>query len=144
MMELGATICTPRAPQCLLCPLNTFCKSRGATALNAQATRKRKAVSYAFARQNSSILLVRRPEDSSLMAGMWELPALDPSLVNGDQPLLRVRHSITNTDYCVAVFAIDPEQLVHSAQDARWATRRQWEQLPLTGLTRKVLRQLGL
>jgi A/G-specific adenine glycosylase len=30
MMELGATICTPRAPQCALCPLNAFCKSRGA------------------------------------------------------------------------------------------------------------------
>ena len=30
MMELGAVVCTPRAPQCLLCPLNTWCVSRGA------------------------------------------------------------------------------------------------------------------
>lgn len=28
MMELGATICTPRAPQCLLCPVSTSCKAR--------------------------------------------------------------------------------------------------------------------
>jgi A/G-specific adenine glycosylase len=144
MMELGATICTPRAPQCLLCPLHAFCKSRGATALNPQATRKRKSISYALARQNSSILLVRRPEDSSLMAGMWELPTLDPSLVNGDRPLLRVRHSITDTDYDVAVFAIDPDQLAYPARDARWATPRQSNQLPLTGLTRKILRQLDV
>lgn len=94
--------------------------------------------------KNSSILLIRRPQDSSLMAGMWELPAFDPTLVNGDQPLLRVRHSITDTDYRVAVFAIDPDHVLHSAENARWATRRQWEQLPLTGLTRKILRQLSL
>src|SRR5664279_4349503 len=29
MMELGATVCTPRAPQCVLCPLYTWCQSRG-------------------------------------------------------------------------------------------------------------------
>ncbi|MGA8876968.1 MAG: A/G-specific adenine glycosylase [Candidatus Korobacteraceae bacterium] len=144
MMELGATICTPRAPRCLVCPLNAFCKSRGATALNPPTVRKRKSVSYALARQNSSVLLVRRPEDSSLMAGMWELPALDPSLANGDQPLLRVRHSITDTDYRVAVFAIAADQLPDCAAEARWATRRQSSQFPLTGLTRKILRQLGL
>lgn len=28
MMELGATICTPRSPQCLLCPIGEFCKAR--------------------------------------------------------------------------------------------------------------------
>ena len=29
MMELGATICTPRLPQCLLCPLISWCGTRG-------------------------------------------------------------------------------------------------------------------
>src|SRR5215471_3048121 len=28
MMELGATVCTPRAPQCLICPVNSFCVTR--------------------------------------------------------------------------------------------------------------------
>jgi A/G-specific adenine glycosylase len=28
MMELGATLCTPRAPQCLLCPVSEFCEAR--------------------------------------------------------------------------------------------------------------------
>jgi A/G-specific adenine glycosylase len=144
MMELGATICTPRAPQCPQCPLNAFCRSRGETALAPQAVRKRKIVSYALARQDSSVLLIRRASDASLMAGMWELPALDPSEVNGDRPLLRVRHSITDTDYRVAVFAVAPDRLAYSAKDTRWATRRQCKQLPITGLTRKILLRLGL
>ena len=144
MMELGATVCTPRAPQCLLCPVNAFCESRGETQPNPQARRKRKTVSYALARRDSSVLLVRRAADASLMAGMWELPALDVSLVNGDRPLLRVRHSITDTDYRVAVFTVTPDLLLHAAKEARWLTRRQCERLPLTGLTRKILRQLPL
>ena len=144
MMELGATICTPRAPQCLLCPLNSFCQSRGETQPNPQARRKRKTVSYALARRNSSVLLVRRAADASLMAGMWELPTLDSIHVNGDRPLLRVRHSITDTDYRVAVFTVTPDLLLRAAKEARWLTRRQCERLPLTGLTRKILRQLPL
>jgi len=57
-------------------------------------------------------------------------------------PLFRLRHSITDTDYRIAVFAIAPDQLQHSATDPRWFTRRQCERLPLTGLTRKILSQL--
>jgi A/G-specific adenine glycosylase len=143
MMELGATLCTPRAPQCGICPLSPFCQSRGAERTRPQAARKRQAVSYALARRNSSVLLVQRPADASLMAGMWELPALAPGLTNGAQPLLQVRHSITDTNYEVAVFAVPP----HSddlAADAQWFTHRQCQRLPLTGLTRKVLRRLSL
>lgn len=144
MMELGATICTPRAPQCAICPLNPFCKSRGAETSRQQAARKRKSITYALARRNSSVLLVQRPADVSLMAAMWELPALAPGLTNGAAPLLQLRHSITDTDYRVTVFAIPPDQLHDLATNAHWFTRQQCERLPLTGLTRKVLRQLEL
>jgi A/G-specific adenine glycosylase len=144
MMELGATICTPRAPQCPLCPLNLFCESRGAERPRLQAARKRQAISYALARRSSSLLLVRRPAEASLMAGMWELPSLPPGLTNGAVPLLQLRHSITDTDYHVAVFAMLPDQLHDAATNAQWFTYRQCQRLPLTGLTRKVLRRLAL
>lgn len=144
MMELGATICTPRAPQCLLCPVNAFCQSRGGTQPTPQAGRKRKAIRYALARRDSSVLLVRRAADASLMAGMWELPTLDSSQLNGNRPLLRVRHSITDTDYRVTVLTVAPDLFLPATKEVRWATRRQCEQLPLTGLTRKILRQLAL
>ena len=130
--------------QCLRCPLNTFCKSRGAEQPRRQAARKRTAISYALARRDSSVLLVQRPANASLMAGMWELPALAPGVTNGDAPLLQVRHSITDTDYRVAVFTASPDQLHDFATNGQWFTHRQCERLPLTGLTRKVLRRLSL
>src|SRR5271167_1187648 len=74
MMELGATICTPRAPQCLVCPLYAWCKSHGAEAVRPQPSRKRKQLCYALARKDGAVLLMQRSENASLMAGMWELP----------------------------------------------------------------------
>jgi A/G-specific adenine glycosylase len=144
MMELGATVCTPRAPKCLLCPLNSFCQTRGVAESVVSGARKIKELHYALAQKNDAVLLVRRSADASLMAGMWELPELSAEQVNGDAPFLRLRHSITDTDYRVAVFAVGENHPRSSATDARWFTRKQCERLPLTGLARKILGRAGL
>lgn len=138
MMELGATLCTPRAPQCLLCPLHSFCKTRGAGLARSPEIRKSKQLCYALVQQDGSVLLVKRPADASLMAGMWELPALAAEARNGDAPVLVLRHSITDTDYQVAVFSVAPDQI----QEGSWCSRRQCERLPLTGLARKILTRM--
>ncbi len=79
---------------------------------------------------------------ASLMAGMWELPVISDSERDGHEPLAKLRHSITDTDYDVSVVALLPSQLPSLEAEARWFSRKQWERLPLTGLTRKVLRRL--
>ena len=140
MMELGATICTPRAPQCLLCPLIAWCATRGVEEPKTQPARHRRQVHYALARKGDSILLVRRPADTKRMAGMWELPEVTASKA---EPLSKFRHSITDTDYEVSVVRASAHQVQNLNGDARWFARKQWEKLPLTGLTRKVLRKLA-
>ncbi len=141
MMELGATICTPRAPQCLVCPLIKWCAARGAEARKPQAARKREQLHYALARRGDSILLVQRPADAKRMAGMWELPVLLAATTQ--EPLAKLRHSITDTDYDVGIVPA-PAALIESLNGAaRWFTRPQWQKLALTGLARKVLRKLA-
>lgn len=142
MMELGAAVCTPRAPQCSMCPLHDWCTSRGANPARPQPTRKRKQLIYGLARRNGSVLLVQRPANASLMAGMWELPALPDAQRNGGEPTAKLRHAITDTDYEVSVFTVAPAKFHTSAVNARWFAQRQWERLPLTGLARKILRRL--
>ena len=142
MMELGAIVCTPRAPQCSVCPLHDWCASRGANPARPQPARKRKQLIYGLARRNGSVLLVQRPADASLMAGMWELPPLPDAQHNGAEPMAKLRHAITDTDYDVSVFTVAPAKFHASATDARWFAQRQWERLPLTGLARKILRRL--
>ena len=107
-----------------------------------QPMRKRKTHCYALVRRNRAVLLVRRPADASLMAGMWELPTLSEGQRNGGTPVLKLRHAITDTDYQVSVIALPLKQVRSREAAARWFTPKQWERLPLTGLARKVLRKL--
>ncbi len=136
MMELGATICTPRSPQCLLCPLVRFCATRGEQPSAKQAPRKRKQLIYVLVEKAGAVLLVRRASDARLMGSMWEFPQLAEPPTDA-APIARLRHSITDTDYAVSVYRV-PELSVASS---RWFTPQQWKRAALTGLARKILRK---
>ena len=144
MMELGATVCTPRAPQCALCPLQPWCEWRGESATRSQPPRKRRQLCYGLARKDGAVLLVQRKSNASLMAGMWELPLLTEKQRSHAQPLAKLRHSITDTDYEVSVLAMSRLPQKSIPPNARWFTPRQWQRLPLTGLARKILRRVAL
>ncbi len=133
MMELGATVCLPAQPQCLLCAAHTWCKTRGATEPQPQPARKRAELWYGLHTHHGRVLLVQRPADHSLMAGMWELPPV-ASAKNLD-PLHRLRHSITDTDYAVFVVLGGLRKPA-----GKWVTYEEAHRLALTGLTRKILR----
>ena len=147
MMELGATVCMPKSPTCLVCPIRNFCATRGEHATPPQPLRIKKQVDFAFIQRRGRIGLVQRGHGESLMAGMWELPPAHP---NGEPPLLTLKHSITTTDYTVRVYR-DVAHAGKSAQSGESrATRLRWfepdeaVQLPLTGLARKILRRTGV
>ncbi|ABF39809.1 A/G-specific DNA glycosylase [Candidatus Koribacter versatilis Ellin345] len=133
MMELGATICLPQNPQCLVCPVNGPCKTRGPLQSRPQPKRKRAELWYALYARKNSVLLVQRPADHSLMAGMWELPAIR---ANGVEPLHKLRHSITDTDY--AVFVVRGRT---AKKHGKWVTHEEAHRMAITGLTRKILRK---
>jgi A/G-specific adenine glycosylase len=139
MMELGALVCLPGRPLCARCPVASFCVARG-SGPSRQTTRRRKAVlNYALASRDGSILLHQRSPESSLMPGMWELPLI--SGASRDQPpLLKLRHSITTTDYSVFVFAAR----LRTGAKGRWVPLRSVQKLPLTGLAQKILRKIPL
>jgi A/G-specific adenine glycosylase len=136
MMELGATICLPRQPQCLLCPVSGFCAARGELETKPLTSRQRKRkIYFGLARRDGHVLLVRRDQKESLMPGMWELPEFPaPSRA---RPLLSLRHSITVTDYQVEVMDFStPEE-----GTGRWIPVSRLGSLPLTGLARKILQR---
>ena len=139
MMELGATVCTPRSPACLTCPVIDLCATRGEHALSKSPKQKKRDIHYALDCRDGSVFLVRRPKDASLMAGMWELPEIAaPS--DRAKPVFTVRHSITVTDYTVRVWRVADQQ----ANGGKWVSNERLPTLALTGLTRKVLRRAEL
>jgi len=140
MMELGATVCTPRAPSCLTCPVVEICLTRGELPGGPKAVpQKKREIHYAFACRGDDVFLVQRARDESLMAAMWELPEISRPKRRTD-PAFLLRHSITVTDYSVRVWRLPPPE------DARgqWVTREKLSRVALTGLARKILRMAEL
>ena len=156
MMELGAMVCTPRAPGCLTCPVVELCATRGEMAGAAKAARqKKREIHYALDVRDGRVFLVRRARDASLMAGMWELPEMvGPSgdgeitapkalrhlkAKHGDsaEASINLKHSITVTDYEVRVWRVPAPTDV----EGKWLPVARLARVALTGLARKILRK---
>ncbi len=80
MMDLGASLCAPRATQCLICPLRPHCRAAATgspTAYPVQLARKAKPHRYGtifWLERDGQVLLVRRPA-SGLLGGMRAFPS---------------------------------------------------------------------
>jgi A/G-specific adenine glycosylase len=137
MMELGAVVCTPRAPACLTCPVIELCGTRGELAPNGKPARqKKREIHYALDVYKGEVFLVRRERDASLMPGMWELPEL--SSMNGERdPSFTLRHSITVTSYTVRVW----RGAATSRESGKWIPVERLGNVALTGLARKILQK---
>jgi A/G-specific adenine glycosylase len=164
MMELGATICLPRAPLCLQCPVVELCRTRGEHVTGARSKMQSRTVAHLLALRKrgvtTEVLLERRPADASLMAGMLELPGVPVAATAGREPVLRLRHAITNTNYYVQIFSEGAafsdassegeagsalmENLSAAKADLKWVSTTKLGQQPLTGLARKALQRLNL
>jgi len=165
LMELGATLCVPRRPKCLLCPIAEGC--RGAAAgdperypearVKREAEKRRMVV--AVVENASGVLLFRRPDDSLLLAGTWELPWVED--VDGEPAaalaarygggwrlgpqLAEVRHGITFRDLTVAVHRAELAAGGREVRDgpaAGWFDAAGRAGLPLSSLVGKVLKKL--
>jgi A/G-specific adenine glycosylase len=83
LMELGATICTPRSPRCSRCPVSAHCAARAAgTQLHRPRPRPTRAVpvfdiATAILRRADGRVLIERRPDSGLLAGLWQLPGVE-------------------------------------------------------------------
>jgi A/G-specific adenine glycosylase len=141
MMELGATVCLPRAPLCRLCPLAAVCQARGLgnaaqlpVKLRKPAAEKIEA-SLIIARRGARILFGQR-------RGFWELPAPE------QLPPLRAaritgtfRHTITNHHYRFSVYTAEVRCAPRSL---RWLAKSEFAELPVSTTARKALRLAGI
>ncbi len=81
LMDLGAVLCTPRRPRCVLCPWRGDCAAAAAgiaESLPARADKPERPVRYGvvfwLVRDDGAVMLRRRPE-KGLLGGMIELPS---------------------------------------------------------------------
>jgi A/G-specific adenine glycosylase len=146
MMELGATVCLPKNPKCLTCPLKPACQTRGEHPTLARTKMRSQDAAYALVIRSQGkhreILLDQRPDGQTVMPGMWELPALRDTQVAEADLRMSVRHAIMQVNYYVrirTVFEDDADDLTIPSGRRRWIHLHDLAAMPLTGLARKVL-----
>ena len=154
LMELGATLCVPRNPRCLLCPLSGGCvaykrgvqDSRPVKPLKGRTLELEMVV--AVVRRGLNFLMRQRPPDAAVMPGFWELPQraakkldedclLDLGIKLGGE-LGRFRHAITFRSYRGRVYRA---KLVGPLPPGYgWIAAGRLDEIPLTTVTRKALK----
>jgi len=155
VMDLGATICTPRSPRCVICPWQGACKAfaTGMTDVLPRRAPKperpvRRAVAYWMVRGDGAVLLRRRPE-TGLLGGMMEVPSgpweevemfRDAAPVKADWVELPglVEHGFTHLRLELKVMAARIDG--RSKADGVWIPVEKFGDHALPTLTRKVVR----
>jgi A/G-specific adenine glycosylase len=102
MMELGATLCTPRSPQCLLCPVGEYCQARKKGLVDSipekRSKRATEAITLAalvFVDADGNTLLLPPPKSISkaakhanvvaLLSGLWHFPTIEVNKAAGKE-----------------------------------------------------------
>jgi A/G-specific adenine glycosylase len=144
LMELGATVCLPRNPHCLLCPLAAYCRARQEGTASELPVKLRKTAPVKIAavlllvRRGRRILLRRRESTASRMAGFWDLPTAGqlPQATLGET-LGAFRHTITHHHY---TFTVRSATVTRPGQDYQWFTREQLAEIPCATTAIKALK----
>jgi A/G-specific adenine glycosylase len=147
IMELGATLCLPKNPQCLVCPVSSLCRSRAAGTQDGLPVKKKPQKTVYEERRlywitrRGEVLLWQRPAASNLMPGFWELPeTAQLPQVGGGVEHGNFRHVITFHSYLFRVI-VTPAPLKLGI--CQWVDRQQLARMPLSTVARKAMKVLG-
>ena len=168
LMELGATVCTPRAPRCSGCPLAARCAAKRQGTVEGIPAPKRKAV--AAARQRPGIMmstivalhrgrvaLERRPSDG-LWAGMWQTPTIEvggavahargSGIWRGAMRIGEVNAALSHRRVRIEVWAASAATALRLRRSApqgwSWVHVGKLGEMPLSNAMRRVLEVAGV
>jgi len=169
VMELGATVCTPRSPDCLRCPLKENCLANHLSIQDERPVKKPKpqvptyTVTAAIIERGETVLIAHRP-NRGLLGGMWEFPGgkveegeslvqaltreigeeLNASIQVGDV-LGEYRHAYTHFNvHLYAYFASlnGSEPVAVEASEIRWVAPRDLRDYPMGKIDRMISNDL--
>ncbi|MGV2928809.1 A/G-specific adenine glycosylase [Macrococcus capreoli] len=122
LMELGATVCTPKAPLCIVCPVLEHCmafEQGNVLDLPVKLKKVKKTVQQykvLLIQKDDQIIIEQRPE-TGLLASMWQFPMfeidthvsdieaqMNLSLHIEDEPFVKTRHQFTHLEWQMEVY----------------------------------------
>ena len=164
VMELGATVCTPRAPRCDDCPVARSCRARALGPPDSFPARQKAKpvrvvpVAVLWIERRGRVLLLRRGPEGPLR-GVWDLPAA--VIASGETPgraivralaarhglrlhaggvLLTAKHAILQTRLAIDVVKAAPLASVPRRAALRWVAPDRLDEVAISGATTKIAR----
>ncbi len=153
LMELGATVCTPRKPLCVICPWREFCRAARTGRPEEFPRRPKKRIQQSEVSRlllvcENRLLLYRTPRKSNRLADICELPRADGLALDLPEQavIFRKKRSIANERIVETVYRLSPSptimERVSEQPDLFWADPAQVEKIALSGPHRKWIREI--
>lgn len=157
LMDLGATICTPRSPKCLLCPWQDACAAHADPTIEpadlpARSPKKPRPLrlGHVYWLERDGHVLLRRRPDKGLLGGMMEFPGTDWGIRSADpvddraaapakarwREVGEVSHGFTHFELRLTVYAATTKKAV----DGHWQPVDELAAVALPTLMNKVAR----
>jgi len=163
MMELGATLCTPKSPRCGECPVSGWCEAQklGIAAELPEARRKKETVKVTLAAavlmdpQGQTLLLRQKGSEGTLFSHLWQFPAVESTgaaatdlarylqknfaiaAKRAATPLQTARHAVTFRNIHIRPYLMRVERLPN-IEGALVTELSRLGDLPISNLTRKI------
>lgn len=154
LMELGALICIPKKPKCLVCPVQSVClASVHGTISQYPAVIKKAKVKEIFATtwmiQNittKKILIQQRPEEGR-WSNMWEFPTdefekkpagFESSIATQEKKIGNFKHLLTHRTMHIEVVHAQPKPNVPVLEHQRWVSTNELKDFPISKLQQKA------
>jgi A/G-specific adenine glycosylase len=142
LMELGALICTPRAPQCLICPIREHCRAENPESL---PRKKPRAKTVALTEDCAWIvrdeMLLLEQQNGSRWRGLWKLPPLLAPDRAGARLLLAFDYPFTNHRVTLSVYRVrSPGE---SAGGQQWIALKEIDNIALAAPHRRAIKRLA-
>ena len=112
IMDLGALICTPQNPQCLICPWNKKCQSFGQTdidliPLRPKISKKEKCGNVYIITNKIGQILIEKRREKGLLSGLWEFPWDEKCLFeNAIDTGLNISHTFTHFKLTLKIYTL--------------------------------------
>ncbi|WLR51262.1 A/G-specific adenine glycosylase [Bacillus tianshenii] len=165
LMELGALICTPKSPSCLLCPVQSHCRAFHEGVEDQLPVKSRKkppkplVMTAVILRNEEGKVLVRRRPSKGLLANLWEFPnhemksgkltqekqlkdyikdeyGIDVEL---QQHVLNIKHVFSHIVWNIAVYEAETTEVVEEADGLMFVQPEELRDYPFPVSHQKII-----
>lgn len=148
MMELGATVCTPKNPCCLICPVAKFCRSRANGTIELRPVKKKKKKQEPWLwemhviQKSGRIALVKGDNGTPWLKNTWTLPGKAAPWKNAEPPECDFKHSITHHKIYVKLKRLAVVPNLIREKRIKWAAISEIRDLGTSSIVEKALKHL--